>query len=147
MGFFLHSASFQLASDNAAWLRGETPTVLDSHRLVPRLFFLSLHALFGPSAVAALSLLFLFHALNTLFVYRLGKRLFEGQVTALVAAAVFVMNPITLNTLTWISCLSYVLGTGLALCALLAFLKANEPNARYPFICSAGALVSLGLGL
>jgi len=119
--FFVDQANLQLASDDVVWLQGGAPTVFDQYRKIPRLVFVSLHALFGPNAIAALAVIFLFHALNTLLVHCLGRRLLEGGGAALVAAGVFAVNPLTLNTLTWISCLPYVLGTSFALLALLAF--------------------------
>jgi 4-amino-4-deoxy-L-arabinose transferase-like glycosyltransferase len=145
--FFLGHAHLQLASDDMAWLRGEAPTVFDQYRKIPRLFFVSLYALFGPSAAAALVMIFFFHCLNTLLVYVLGKKLLGGGTAALIAAAVFLINPITLSTLTWISCFSYVLGTSLALMALLAFWKANGPDTGRHRLWAALALACFGTGL
>jgi hypothetical protein len=145
--FFLRNANLRIASDDAAWLQGQPPTVFDHYRKIPKLFFVSLHALFGPSAVAALGMIFFFHALNGLLVYRLGRELLEDRVAALIATAVFLINPITLNTLTWISCFSYVLGTTLALLALLVFLQGIERPGRARFFWSVLALICFGAGL
>lgn len=145
--FFLRNANLRIASDDAAWLQGQAPTVFDQYRKIPRLFFVSLHALFGPSAVAALGMIFFFHALNGFLVYHLGRELLEDRVAALIATAVFLINPITLNTLTWISCFSYVLGTTLALLALLAFLQGSERPGRACFFWSVLALTCFGAGL
>jgi len=76
--FFVDQANLQLASDDVVWLQGGAPTVFDQYRKIPRLVFVSLHALFGPNAIAALAVIFLFHALNTLLVHCLGRRLLEG---------------------------------------------------------------------
>jgi hypothetical protein len=73
--FFVYNANLQLASDDISWLEGEAPTVFDQYRKIPRLFFVSLRALFGPSAVAALAMIVLSHSLNALLVYHLGKTL------------------------------------------------------------------------
>ena len=145
--FFLCNASLRIASDDAAWLQGQAPTVFDQYRKVPRLFFVSLHALVGPSAVAALGMIFVFHSLNAFLVYRLGRVLLKDRVAALIAVAIFLINPLTLNTLTWISCFSYVLGTTLALLALLAFLQGLERPGQVRFLWSVFALICFGVGL
>jgi hypothetical protein len=147
LGFFVYNANLQLASDDIAWLEGEAPTVFDQYRKIPRLFFVSLRALFGPSAVAALAMIVLFHSLNALLVYHLGKTLLGDSLAALVGVAVFLINPITLSTLTWISCFSYVQGTTLALLALFAFCRASQSSARLCSLWSAVALLCFGAGL
>jgi hypothetical protein len=147
LGFFVYNANLQLASDDIAWLEGEAPTVFDQYRKIPRLFFVSLRALFGPSAVAALAMIVLFHSLNALLVYHLGKTLLGDSLAALVGVAVFLINPITLSTLTWISCFSYVQGTTLALLALFAFCRASQSSARLCSLWSAVALLCFGVGL
>ncbi len=144
---FVSNANLQLASDDISWLQGEAPTVFDQYRKIPRLIFVSLHALFGPSAVAALVMIAFFHSLNSWLVYHLGRALLQDSVAALVAVAVFLINPITLNTLTWISCLSYVLGTTMALLALLAFSKASQRNTGPRLVWTLAALVCFGAGL
>jgi len=121
LAFFAWNAHLELALDDLGWLKGEAPTVFDRYRHIPRFLFASLHALFGPSAVAALTMIFVFHAINTLLVYGLCRVLLGSLVAARAGALVFLVNPITLATLTWISCFSYVLGTTLALVSLLAF--------------------------
>ena len=145
--FFVRNANLRIASDDAAWLQGQAPTVFDQYRKIPRLFFVSLHTLFGPSAVAALSMIFFFHALNGVLVYHLGRELLEDRIAALIATAVFLINPITLGTLTWISCFSYVLGTTLALLALLAFLQGVRWPARVRFLWLVLGLICFGAGL
>jgi hypothetical protein len=131
LGFFVWNAHSELALDDIGWLKGEAPTVFDRYRHVPRFLFTALHALFGPNVVAALTMIFAFHAFNTLLVYGLGRALLGSLLAARVAAFVFLVNPITLATLTWISCFSYVLGTSLALVSLLAFWRSiSEINAR-----------------
>jgi hypothetical protein len=145
--FFLSLANLQLASDDLAWLQGRPPTVFDQYRVVPRLFFVTLHALFGPSAVAALGMIWLFHALNGLLAYRLGRAWLGDEVGALAVAAVVLINPVTLNTLTWISCFSYVQGTTLALLALLAGWRAVGARGRRRAGWAAAALACYGAGL
>lgn len=145
--FFARYAHLQLVPDDAGWLRGETPTVFDQYRYLPRSFFIALHATFGPNPVAALAMIFLFHSANSLLVYALCQKLWNSQVAARVAAVVFMINPITLSTLTWISCFSYVQGTTLALMSLLAFWKSNEEGTERRLLWAAIALACYGLGL
>ncbi len=154
---FVSKANLQIAADDAVWLQGEAPTVFDRYRQIPRLTFTSLHSLFGASAPAALTLLFAFHALNGVLVYVLARKWLAGAgeeqgtwtvpVAALAAAGVFLVNPITLNTLTWISCLSYVQGATLALLALLAFWRAVDGRGGRRLAWSAAALAAFGAGL
>lgn len=145
--FFLRYANFQLASDDVAWLNGETPTVFDQYRVAPRLFFIVLHAIFGPSPAAALTVIFLFHTVNALLVYQLARRLMPGCSAPQAAAFVFFVNPITLNTLTWISCFSYVLGATLALTALLTGWESLASEGRKHLLLSAVTLIAFGVGL
>jgi hypothetical protein len=145
--FFLAQATLHLAADDLAWLRGDTPHPLDQYRQIPLFSFVLLHALFGPSAVAASALIVILHSLNILLLYRLGLELLGAEVAALAAAAVLGINPITLNTLTWISCLSYVQGACLALLALLAFLRSSRPQTSQPWLWAALALFCFGAGL
>jgi hypothetical protein len=119
--FFVWNAHLELALDDIGWLKGEAPTVFDRYRYIPRFLFTSLHGMFGPNAIAALTMIFTFHAINMLLVYGLCRVLMGSLVAARAGAFVFLVNPITLTTLTWISCFSYVLGTSLALVSLLAF--------------------------
>ena len=112
-----------MASDDLDWLSGRAPTVFDQYRLIPRLFFQGLNALFGPNPVAALGLSFFFHAANILLVYLLARQCFSGKIGPLVAAWVFAINPLTLSTLTWFSCFSYILGTTFGLLAILFLVK------------------------
>jgi len=147
LGFFLRNAHLQLAADDIGWLKGEAPTVFDQYRIIPRLFFVSLHGLFGPSPVAALAMIFTFHFANSLLVGRLGCELLNSQIAARVAAFVFLVNPITFSTLTWISCFSYVLGTCLALMSLLAAWQGSAQDTGKPVLWWVIALVCYGMGL
>jgi len=159
---FVSKANLQIAADDAVWLQGEAPTVFDQYRQIPRFFFVSLHSVFGASAPAALALIFAFHAGNGLLLYLLARRWLAGggegatgpggedqagKLAALAAAGIFLVNPITLNTLTWISCLSYVQGTTLALLALLAFWRATEERGGRRLTWAAIALAAYGAGL
>lgn len=145
--FFLSKLTLVLGEDDVNWLQGGVPTIFDQYRILPRLVFVSLHALFGPSAAAALAVIFCLHALNSLLVYALAGRLLADPTAALIAVAVFLINPLTLNTLTWIACLSYVLGATMALLALLAFWQSCERSGRWRLLWAAAALLLFGAGL
>lgn len=103
--------------------------------------------LFGPNAIAALAMIFLFHFANSLLMYHLCQKLLTDQIAAQVAALVFMLNPITLSTLTWISCFSYVQGTSLALMSLVAFCKSNAKDTERRLLWAIIALVCYGAGL
>jgi hypothetical protein len=147
--FFVTHANLSLTTDDMAWLRGQASTVYDRYRIIPRGVFVSLHALFGPEPIPALGTIFAFHALNGLLVYHLGRRWLDGglSIAALAAAAAFAINPITFQTLTWISCFSYVLGTTLALLALLAFWRAAHGPGGRSLGWAAAALACYAAGL
>jgi hypothetical protein len=134
LGFFAWNAHLELALDDIGWLNGEAPTVFDRYRYIPRFLFTSFHALVGPNAVAALTMIFTVHVINTLLVYRLCQKLLGSLVAARTGAVVFFVNPITLATLTWISCFSYVVGTLLALVSLLAFWKSITESNDSPLL-------------
>ena len=115
-------ATLDLGSDDVVWLSGGSPTVFDQYRALPRLFFQALHALVGPSAIAALAMSFFFHCVNGLLVNRVAHLLTRNLMASRVAAGIFLVNPLTLFALTWISCFSYVLGATLGLLSVWAFL-------------------------
>jgi hypothetical protein len=143
--FLGRNAHLQLASDDFGWLRGETPTVFDRYRVIPRAFFIALHGLVGPRPEAALAMSALFHAGNALLVHALARRLLGSPTAARAALVVFLINPITLATITWFSCFSYVLGTTLALLSLLAAWRAVSAGA--PWTWALAALACYGVGL
>jgi len=145
LGFFLHNIHFQLASDDIDWFKGGIPTVFDQYRYIPRFFFTSLYIWFGVSPIAALVMIFCFHFANSLLLYSFCQKLLDSQIAAGVAAFVLLVNPVTLTTLTWFSCFSYVLGTSLALLSLLAFWKSKET--KRSLLWSIIALCCYGAGL
>jgi hypothetical protein len=145
--FFLSKVDLQLGEDDLSWLRGQPPHVFDRYRVLPLLVLTTLHALVGLHAPAALAMVLVLHCLNGLMVHELVKGVTGDAVAGLAAAAVFGINPITLGTLTWISCFSYVLGTASALSSLLCVHRANLPATRYPALWLALALVLFAAAL
>jgi len=138
----LRYATLDLGGDDLMWLRGESPTPFDDYRIVPRLFFRGLLAVLGPSAAAALAMSFLFHAANTLLLGVLAAKVTGARLAGWIAAGVFLVNPLTLFTLTWISCFSYIVGATLALLSTLAFRKRNESPL---WLFAAGAAYGVAL--
>ncbi len=143
--FLLRNAHLVLATDDLGWLQGETPTVFDAYRIIPRACFVALYRVMGPSPQAALAMSFAFHSVNAWLVYVLANRLLQHVTAARVAGLVFLINPITLSTLTWFSCFSYVQGTSLALLALSLFCWGETGRARWAW--SAGAVACYAAGL
>jgi len=143
--FFAHNVRLVLATDDLFWMKGQAPTVFDQYRIVPRLLFTALYATFGSNAIAALAMIFATHASNIILIYLLASQWTESPLAALIAAWIFAINPLTLNTLTWISCFSYILGAWFALASLFAFwdgLKKTDPR---PGMLLAVASFSIGL--
>ena len=143
--FFAHNAHLQLASDDIGWLQGQTPTVFDEYRVIPRLLFTALYRGIGPNVIAILAMIFFFHSMNTVLVYSLAASFLRNPVAAGVASYIFMINPITLSTLTWISCFSYVLGTTFALFALFLFSKGMTSQRKW--VWWTGCILCYGTGL
>jgi hypothetical protein len=145
LGFLIRNAHIHLTTDDIGWLHGQTPTVFDQYRLIPRVFFMVLHALFGPNQLIFLGFIFIFHALNTLLIYNLCLQLHRDVLAARTAAVIMSINPLTLTTLTWYSCFSYILGTTFALLSILALCRSSRTTIpKYwlmiAFICYVAGL-------
>lgn len=123
--FFSRFTHLQFASDDLDWLHGNIPTVFDQYRILPRLVFRAFYSCVGLNPSAALGLIFLFHSANALLVYSLSRNLMDSRIAGRVAVVVFAINPITLSTLTWFSCFSYVIGATFALASLIAFCRST----------------------
>lgn len=143
--FFAHNMHMQLASDDLAWLRGEAPTVFDQYRLIPRLLFILLYRLAGPNPAVALAVIFIFHSANMLFVVSLAFRFWKDSLASVASAWIFMINPLTLSTLTWISCFSYILGTSMALLAILFFCRGCSSSRALLWQLAAVACYGIGL--
>jgi hypothetical protein len=143
--FFAHNTHLQLATDDIGWLKGQVPTVYDQYRVIPRLVFNFLYRTIGPNVIAILTMIGLFHSFNSILIFSLAKKIFSDSVAAGVASCIFMINPITLSTLTWISCFSYVLGTTFALFSLLLVWKGKNSPKRWTWWI--GAIACYGAGL
>ncbi len=123
---YFRYAPTQLAADDIGWLSGQTPTVFDQYRVIPRASFHLLSVTAGANVRAAQLMVVAFHLLNAILVGCLARALALSEVASRIASVVFAINPVTLGTLTWVSCFSYVQGTTFALLALLAFRRGQQ---------------------
>ena len=99
----------------------------------------------GKIQAAAYMLIFATHVGNIFLVFLLARHLLVKPSTAFVVAWIFAINPITLGTLTWISCYSYIIGTWFALISLLVFLIGLNSLDHLCFFFLAAASFFLGL--
>lgn len=130
---FLSNTSNQLGSDDMKWITGSVPTVYDTYRVVPFAIFANLVNVFGSNLVAVYTMMFIFHMLNAVLLYRVSYDFLENELASTITTIIFLINPVTLGTLTWISCFSYVLGLTFGLLVLLGgwqYLRANLPKQR-----------------
>lgn len=72
----------------------------------------------------------LFHLVNGILVYQLGKRLFKDELIANVGALVFLLHPIQVESVAWISELKNVLSTSFYLGASLFYLRFKEKGQK-----------------
>ncbi|MBM3987801.1 MAG: hypothetical protein FJ294_07580 [Planctomycetes bacterium] len=90
----------------------------------------------------------LLHALNACAVFALARRLLGGHAVAFVAALVFALHPLRVESVAWVTERRDVLYTGLLLASVLAWLRWREtrgeaPRPRAPVLVAAiGACVA-----
>ena len=82
------------------------------------------------------------HALNACAVFALARRLLGGHAVAFVAALVFALHPLRVESVAWVTERRDVLYTGLLLASVLAWLRwrdtsGDAPAARAPAIVAA----------
>lgn len=76
----------------------------------------------------------LLHLFNGLLVYRLGKNLFKNDLVANVGAFVFLLHPLQIESVGWISELKNVLSTTLYLAGLLSYLNFSENSKKKNYL-------------
>jgi hypothetical protein len=131
IAFFVSEAGFTLGYEDRLWLQGIFPgSASTRYRLLPMALFQLIHALFGMRAAPLYITVFVLHLTNGCLVGYLAKILAGSSLAGLVAYAVFLVNPLTFHVLAWPSCLSYELGTLLALLMMIASLGAMEANSK-----------------
>ncbi|PBQ31414.1 hypothetical protein CNR22_06435 [Sphingobacteriaceae bacterium] len=78
----------------------------------------------------------LFHLLNGVLVYQLSKRLFQNETISNIAALIFLLHPLQVESVAWISELKNVLSCTFYLAGLLSYLKFTESeNKKYYIFC------------
>lgn len=72
----------------------------------------------------------LLHVVNGLLVYQLGKRLFRTEMIAAAGAVIFLLHPLQVESVGWISELKNVLSTAFYLAGMLAYLNFISQNKK-----------------
>jgi tetratricopeptide (TPR) repeat protein len=76
----------------------------------------------------------LFHLINGILVYNLGKRLFKNESVANIGAVIFLLHPLQIESVGWISELKNVLSTTFYLSALLSYISYNEQKKQKDYL-------------
>jgi hypothetical protein len=114
---FLHDAMWNSVGD--AWARS---TTVDTYRPIPVSTFLIEHAVYGNHPAGYHLDSILFHVVNVLLVWALGRRLRLGPRASIAAAALFAVHPGICEAVHWINGRSDPLSVGFVLAALLLWL-------------------------
>jgi len=78
----------------------------------------------------------LFHLLNGILVYQLGKRLFKNEVVATIGALVFLLHPLQVESVAWISELKNVLSGTFYLAGMLSYVCFKEGGKKKNYVFS-----------
>jgi len=84
--------------------------------------------IFGSNAGAHHALNIIFHLINGIFVYRIALSLLKSKGSAGLAAVIFLLHPLQIESVGWISELKNVLWTFFALLSMLSYLKYQSEN-------------------
>lgn len=77
-----------------------------------------------------------FHLINGIIVYQIGKRLFKEELIASIGTLVFLLHPIQVESVAWISELKNVLSASFYLSGLLFYLKYKDHSElKYLLLC------------
>jgi tetratricopeptide (TPR) repeat protein len=76
----------------------------------------------------------LFHLINGVLVYQLGKRLFKNELVSNLGAIIFLLHPMQIESVGWISELKNVLSTTFYLVALLYYLNFIDSSKKKDYI-------------
>ncbi len=74
------------------------------------------------------------HIINGILVYRLGKRLFKNEVVANLGAILFLVHPIQVESVAWISELKNIVSTTFYLSGILSYLKFTETQGKKNYL-------------
>lgn len=114
------------------------------YRPLNRASYLLDFQLFGMNPAGFHAVNMVLHALNVLLVYLLGRRLFSAGPAALVAALLFAVHPINVETVTFISARNNLFALFFALSCFLAFLRGRDTGG-WPWHLAGALLLFLGL--
>lgn len=90
--------------------------------------------LFKTSDGAHHLLIILLHLLNGLLVYQLGRRLFKQDTVAGLGALIFLLHPLQVESVGWISELKNVLSTNFYLAGILSYLNYSEGHKKSDYL-------------
>lgn len=76
----------------------------------------------------------LFHLINGVLVYNVGKRLFKNELIASVGAIIFLLHPMQVESVGWISELKNILSTTFYLAGILSYLNYSEHSKKRDYI-------------
>ncbi len=76
----------------------------------------------------------LFHLLNGILVYQLGKRLFKNDIISTIGAIVFLLHPLQTESVAWISELKNILSATFYLAGMLSYLNFLEHSNKKDYI-------------
>ena len=92
--------------------------------------------LFGNNDLGHHLLNILLHLTNGLLLYMLGKRLFKNATVAITGLIIFLLHPVQMESVGWISELKNLLSTTFYLLGSLAYLKYSKaPEKKYYALC------------
>jgi hypothetical protein len=123
--------SFPFLSDDYGFLNlyrtlGDTMRPLQFYRPGFAVAFAVLGGVGGGSPIPFHAASFLLHLASAALVYSLARRLFGAAAPALVAFAAFLLSPIQLEAVLWVSGLQDLLWTFFALAAVLCYVEERE---------------------
>lgn len=100
--------------------------------------YISFKTYFAPYALLGL----LFHLVNSLFLYKLVKKISKNSIIALASACLFLVNSISHQPVTWIAAgIGTLPATSLLLIAILAFINYLENDKKKYFFLSVASFV------
>lgn len=78
----------------------------------------------------------LFHVINGILVYQAGKRIFKNETASTFASVVFLLHPLQVESVGWISELKNILSTTFYLLALISYLNYSQSGrVKYYIFC------------
>lgn len=120
------------------WAFKEPPVAPRHYRPVFALWLLVNKQLFGGVAPWWHLASLLLHLLATLLVYRVGARVLQSEWTAAVAAVLFALHPVHIESVAWLSVATDLLTAVFLLAAMLLYLRFREHGTPWTLAASLG---------